>query len=912
MNAHRIVLTISLIVLCTVATAADFNWSGSADSEDWYAFNPVPDTDDPVVWLNNWGEIHYQYPGQNPPGPGSWNWPSGPDSATISIAGAELTSNAAALTSMDVDPGGTFWIRNTLQCATFTIAGLVEVGAYAEIYDCAIQGDGAGVLRSEFYWNFVVPDPVLHDVIISVPVEIPNEKALALLGDVHLNDVIELISTGATAHLAIDGDVTLSGSGWVETSDNAGNTISGNQYYGQVFTNQTTIHAAGFLGYANLSITNEGLIVADRTTPLIVEPESFTGDGHPGFINTGTLRASGGGTLRFQNGTIDNTGGLIQAWNGSAVELHDHAFVTGGTLQTAGTGEIRATGTEPRVADLTVSGGSALVIPNGKHLLAEDTVTIHGELRLESAGAGSTLVVRSPVFLAGAGEVVLSDANGNSFSFAGGSAGNRLTSSVAIRGATGSVYGLAHGIAITNLSTITADGVNPLFIDPSDGPVDGQSGVINTGTLRAVGGATMQLAGGTFDNTGGVIEAQDGSTVELGAGAAVIGGILRTIGSGVLPSTSGSFSPSLTDLTVDGRVESLSGTGLRLGGTVVNNGIIESDGYVLPSGDLVLAGTGELRLTNGAEIRPDGNSVTNGSDHTIRSTGSPTSYIHHPLVHHGTLVVESGAGLRFFGTYEPHVGSSTHVDGTLQVGGTQMMPGELSGNGTVNGAVQLTGTGSVAPGSSTGTLTTGNLTIDDGATYFWQTSDATGSDLVDVNGTLDMGVATLTVTIDVLAGEIPDRVVLFAYNTLASTPSTSQFALTHGYTFTGIDTSNNELALTGVDRPDLIFANGFESGDVEGWSSSQGWTQKSMYFDPLTDSLNLRFSAPEMGYRGDRRDLAGGRTRRRRRADSRRRQPCRCTARRCALRRRLALEQVVQTSRAPPRAAVASRRGLAL
>lgn len=103
---------------------------------------------------------------------------------------------------------------------------------------------------------------------------------------------------------------------------------------------------------------------------LTIQPHDSPNDGLPGIINTCTLRA---------------TGGLIEAQDGSAVELHDYAHVNGGTLQTLGTGEIRPTGAYSSVSDVTVSAGSALVIPNSRALRFRDTVTIDGELWLYSA-----------------------------------------------------------------------------------------------------------------------------------------------------------------------------------------------------------------------------------------------------------------------------------------------------------------------------------------------------------------------------------------------------------------------------------------------------------------------------------------------------------------------------------------------
>lgn len=864
MNAHRILLAIALLTFCSAAVADDLVWNGRADVNYWYWFNPEPaPPGEPVTWANNWGETIVQPFGGDPPTFGSWDWPEGVDNVTIDMDGAELhNAIGAAIAGASVGLGGRFTIFSDLQCITLDTAGIVEIGADGVIFDCAIQNDGGtGVLRTVDPWNNSLADAVLHDVIISVPVEIPSGKELALLGDIHLNEVISLLGGPDSAQLRIDGHVNLTGSAWIETSDDAGNRITANGYYGQVFTNQSSIYAAGDLGYGLMSITNEGLIVADRTTMLIVDPEDQAGDGHPGLINTGTLRAADGGTLRLNQGTYDNTGGVIEAQDASVVELHNSATVTGGVLQTSGTGEIRPSGGNGTVRDLTLAAGSALVIPENKALIAEGTITVDGELRLESAGVTSVLVVRSPVFLDGAGEVVLTDSTDNRFSFNGVEPNYRLTTSIPTRGATGSVWGLAHGIAITNHSTITADGINPLLINPSNTPIDGQAGVINTGTLRAVSGATLMLEEGSFDNTGGVIEAQDGSTVELQASAAISGGELRSEGSGVLRSTSGALPPTVSDLTVSGRVEALGGTSLRLGGTLVNDGVIETSGEIRPSGALVFSGTGELLLVSGAQIRPDSTGVTNGPDHTIRASGAPTNIILRELVHQGHLVVEAGAGLQFQAACDAQAGSTTRVDGTLQPSGVLMMSGELAGSGTVNGAVNIGATGVLSPGTSTGTLTTGNMTVGDGAAYLWQTSTTTGSDLVDVNGALDLGSATLTVSIDVLDGDVPDRVVLFEYNTLASTPEVSQFELTGGYTFLGVDTSSNEVALTGVSYVEgLLFADSFETGDVDRWSLAQGSTLKQLPFNPAVDQLNLQLAAPNwLVERAERFRLADGR-----------------------------------------------------
>ena len=55
--------------------------------------------------------------------------------------------------------------------------------------------------------------------------------------------------------------------------------------------------------------------------------------------NTGFMTAAAGGKLRIQASGIANSGGTVQALNGSTVFLDD-ARINGGALSTAGTGVI--------------------------------------------------------------------------------------------------------------------------------------------------------------------------------------------------------------------------------------------------------------------------------------------------------------------------------------------------------------------------------------------------------------------------------------------------------------------------------------------------------------------------------------------------------------------------------------------
>ena len=131
-----------------------------------------------------------------------------------------------------------------------------------------------------------------------------------------------------------------------------------------------------------------------------------------------------------------------------------------------------------------------------------------------------------------------------------------------------------NAIAITNAGLIVANQPASLDINPN------ATGMINTGTLRAASGATLNLSGsggGTFTNTGGTIEAQAGSTVRLIDGAVIIGGTLTTSDSGIITTPSGGAvqnGATLNGVTVSSGSQFVGAPNSQttLMGTITNNG----------------------------------------------------------------------------------------------------------------------------------------------------------------------------------------------------------------------------------------------------------------------------------------------------------------------------------------------------
>ena len=119
---------------------------------------------------------------------------------------------------------------------------------------------------------------------------------------------------------------TMSGSGnSVIRSITGGSTVLTNEA-------QHTIQGTGNLGSSNLGINNKGTIIANQATPLTVAPSTTAF-----MTNTGTLKATSGGTLSFSNNSfLTSTGGVVQADDLSTVNLPTGFIFNGTTLTTSG------------------------------------------------------------------------------------------------------------------------------------------------------------------------------------------------------------------------------------------------------------------------------------------------------------------------------------------------------------------------------------------------------------------------------------------------------------------------------------------------------------------------------------------------------------------------------------------------
>lgn len=308
-------------------------------------------------------------------------------------------------------------------------------------------------------------------------------------------------------------------------------------------------------------------------------------------------------------------------WSGGAVPLAtDNALVDGGA---AGDSAVTVT-TAATINDLTISAGDGVSVNNAQTFTLTGNLVNDGAFALNSGGSATTLDIADGATFSGAGAVSMNTSAGNRIT---GNAGALLTNDAghAILG-TGNI-GVAQ-LVLDNAGLIAATQPSALTLNLQAGSTSA-----NTGILRAEAGRTLTLATGgvgfTLDNSGGLIEALDGATVQLRSGVRVEGGTLDTAGSGVITLES---STTLDGVTNAGLVQ-VSAAGARLKGTIVNDGDLRlnsagSTTTFSMEGDVRLEGAGALTATSFTANTLNSaagfaNSVlTNTADHTIRGSGN--------------------------------------------------------------------------------------------------------------------------------------------------------------------------------------------------------------------------------------------------------------------------------------------------
>ncbi|HXN20291.1 MAG TPA: hypothetical protein VN875_18280 [Candidatus Binatus sp.] len=524
--------------------------------------------------------------------------------------------------------------------------------------------------------------------------------------------MITMNSTGAGTFLIIGAaNVTLSGAGTLTMSNNLDNFIEGSAA-SNTFTNQSTIQGSGNIGDAKMALNNSGTIDANQTVALSLQISN-------GATNSGTLEATNGATLMLLGGTYSNSGtGTFLATGTNSQVVLDGTTVSGGTLASSAGGQIVAEFFST-LNGVTISSGTAVNVADGQVLnLGAGTITNNGAINLESSGDSTELAINGVTTLAGMGSVTMT-ANTNNLILGGGTLNNQET----IQGA-GNI-GQA-GLILNNSGTINANQSAALTIQI-------ENGATNSGILEATNGGTLVLLGGTYNNTGGMIQAGAGSTVQFSNGVTINGGTVTQTG-GTLEFQSGTtttINAELLNPANGGQAEIDNGASLTLGagssinnaGTMTMNSAGSQTFLYIGAANVTLSGTGTFTMSNSMDNFIVGTAASNmlTNQSTIQGAGdiglgsmalnnSGTIDANQPAglilqisngaTNTGTLEASNGATLTFAG------GTYANTGGTiLNAASTILFDGGVTING---GTITQTGAGTIQLSNATINTALGN------------------------------------------------------------------------------------------------------------------------------------------------------------------------------------------------------------
>jgi hypothetical protein len=634
-------------------------------------------------------------------------------------------------------------------------------------------------------------------------VTLNNNVQTTVEGNISNAGTITFNATGNVTGLFLNNSLTLSGGGTMNLSTGNGQYtgfLYGNT--GSILTTSSNIAGAGTVGNAELNFVNSGTMNANISgQSLLVNPDTCLTCTNS---NSGTLEATGGGTLILSNGTWTNTGaGKITAAASSAVDLQSNVSITGGTLSTTGSGVINNVASNDVFLTNVTNTGNYVVQNNGATEIS-GTLTNTGTITMNASGNVTELYLTGNTTLSGSGTVVLSSVNNQWTSQISGVSGSVLTNQSTINGwgaigtSTVQIANASNGVINSNLS-----GGN-ILLSPYTSTTS-----TNAGLMEATNGGTLTMSNGTWTNTG-TIQAAAGSSVVLTSGVSITGGTLESTGTGTVISAT-SQDVFLTGLTLAGTFDIQNNNATEINGTITNNGVINLQGTGNGTGLYVTsAGTGSATL--------------NGS---------------------GSIVLGTGAGNQIWGVG----GTSLTIDqGVSGVGNIGLGDLTLTNNSTINANISPTvsatpltiqaGAGGMTNNATLEATNGGNLTltgstIANGSGGVIQALGADGSNnpsTVVLTGNVTVTGGTLTTTgagvIQVAASNIANLTNLTnagTLNVLNNGEILSTGTITNNGTITLEASGNatyfyapNATVLTGTGTLVMGSTNGQYTGNVDG------------------------------------------------------------------------------------------------
>ncbi len=467
------------------------------------------------------------------------------------------------------------------------------------------------------------------------------------------------------------GAVTLSGGGTV-TLASAPLTVS--NIYGtagneRLINLDNTINGTGQIGLHLMSLTNDATIDADAAPGITIAPNSG------GVINGGILQASQSSTLTLDGGIYTNTTGTIQAigagfFSNSEVDLKTGVTINGGILSSGAEDLIRVV--DEAVLN-TVTNNANLAQNEGSILDLIGAITNNGTIVMPATHFVTQIrLLSGNVTLNGTGSLLLQHSGLNQILAANGLDRLTIGSSQTVRG-TGNIG--VGAMALTNNGKIIADQPTALTIQPN------LIGFLNTGTLQAAAGSTLNVIGGYTQTAGdtNVLGTLNVTTGPLTAGGGTLSGSGQS-------NISGGFSLTGNFTKLDSGTAMISGPeNFNSGKTLaINSGVVK---FNVSSGPVTVGSGVTATIASGAQLELAGtvSALAAGSNRVniVNNSSAP-----------GVLVSgknQQVGGIDGSGTTQVNAGSdltANHIIQTsLMIGGTAasagvvtIAPSDASGN----------------------------------------------------------------------------------------------------------------------------------------------------------------------------------------------------------------------------------------
>ena len=499
---------------------------------------------------------------------------------------------------------------------------------------------------------------------------------LAFTSNVTNNGAITVNTTaaGANTFLRFDASGALGGTGSVLLNGVAFN--NGDIYAngGSLTVTQGASHTIH--GRGNINIRDNNCVFVNNGT---VDADNASGNALSVYLsnstsnqNNKTMEATNGGFLVLQQGFLDQTGGgsILADGANSLVQLGGSAnpTVKGGILNTTNNGLIN--GVDTYLDSVTNNG--TLDVPGGRTIAVLGTgLTNNSVLTVNPTANGANTYLRFDASgaLDGTGSVLL-----NGVAFNNGDIYANGGSLTVTQGASHTIHGRGNinirdnNCLFVNNGTVNADSTGNALVVYFSYAVGNQ----NNKTMEATNGGVLAISQGTFDQGANGVVLADGanSVAQIGNSAQtnIAGGELNTANGGIIEglqavlgngvTNSGAYEVPSNDYTIFN------------GSTFTNNGTMTLDAFSSTFGFSAatsIAGAGAMVLTNGATMNINGQSVTNGVNHTIQGNGN---------------IAMSGGSLTNNGTIAPGTSpGELDYSGTLILGSTSNLSFEIGGNG---------------------------------------------------------------------------------------------------------------------------------------------------------------------------------------------------------------------------------------